>query len=179
MKKIMHLATIVFFLLTLLFVVFYHRFDSSAALTLSITCATVAYHFAMRLAVGLVFQIWMRNKADYNKKWYQPKKWEDKLYQKLHVRQWKGGMPAYDSSLFDPKVHPWDEIAQAMCQAELVHETIVILSFLPVVATIWFGAFFVFLITSLGAAVFDLMFVIMQRYNRPRVVRLAKRGKKL
>ena len=68
----MHLVTIVFFLLTLLFVVLYHRFDSSAALMLPITCATVAYHFAVRLAVGLVFQIWMHNRADDNKKWYQP-----------------------------------------------------------------------------------------------------------
>ena len=67
-----------------------------------------------------------------------------------------------------------DEIAQAMCQAELVHETIVILSFVPVAFSAVFGAFWVFLITSLCAAAFDLMFVIIQRYNRPRIIRLIK-----
>ena len=65
-------------------------------------------------------------------------------------------------------MHTWDEIAQAMCQAELVHETIVVLSFLPVAASVWFGAAAVFLVTSLAAAAFDLMFVMMQRYNRGR-----------
>ena len=68
------------------------------------------------------------------------------------------------------KTHTWDEIAQAMCQAELVHETIVILSFLPILAGIRFGAYPVFIITSVLAAAFDMMFVIMQRYNGPRIV---------
>ena len=35
-----------------------------------------------------------------------------------------------------------------------------------------FGAFPVFLLTSLGAALTDAVFVIVQRYNRPRVIRL-------
>ena len=81
-------------------------------------------------------------------------------------------MPTYDPKVFDSKLHTWDEIAQAMCQAELVHEVIVLLSFLPLFAAIPFGAFPVFLITSLISALYDLSFVIMQRYNRPRVVRI-------
>ena len=57
----------------------------------------------------------------------------------------------------------------------MVHETIAVLSFLPLVAVYWFGNFSVFLITSVLSALIDLMFVIMQRYNRPRVVRLAEK----
>jgi hypothetical protein len=82
--------------------------------------------------------------------------------------------PTFEPNVFNPKLHTWDEIAQAMCQAELVHETIVILSFVPVAFSAVFGAFWVFLITSLCAAAFDLMFVIIQRYNRPRIIRLIK-----
>ena len=81
-------------------------------------------------------------------------------------------MPTYDPSLFDPKLHSWEEIAQAMCQAELVHETIVVLSFLPLLGAIPFGSFGVFLITSVLAALYDLSFVIMQRFNRPRIMKL-------
>ena len=84
-------------------------------------------------------------------------------------------MPTYDPSCFDPKIHTWAEIAQAMCQAEIVHEVIVVLSFLPLLAAIPFGAFPVFLITSLLAAVYDLTFVIMQRYNRPRIIKFIKK----
>lgn len=77
--------------------------------------------------------------------------------------------------MFSIQNHSWDEIAQAMCQAELVHETNMVLSFLPMIAVKWFGSFGVFLITSVCGAAFDLVFVIIQRYNRPRVVKLALR----
>lgn len=84
-------------------------------------------------------------------------------------------MPAYSPDTFSNKKHTWDEIAQAMCQSELVHETNIVLSFAPLVASVRFGAFSVFLITSICAAVLDLMFVIMQRYNRPRIVKMILR----
>ena len=71
-----------------------------------------------------------------------------------------------------------------MKAAELVHEVIIVLSFLPVTAAVPFGALPVFVITSLLATCVDAAFVMIQRYNRPRVVRLVKlskgkRGKKL
>ena len=84
-------------------------------------------------------------------------------------------MPTYDPTQFDPRIHTWQEIAQAMCQAELVHEVIVVLSFLPIAAGAVFGAYPVFIITSVLSALFDMMFVVMQRYNRRRVIRLVKR----
>ena len=87
-------------------------------------------------------------------------------------------MPTYESELFDPKTHSWAEIAQAMCQAELIHETIVLLSFLPILAGIRFGAYPVFIITSVLAAMVDMMFVIIQRYNRPRILRLTEKFSK-
>jgi hypothetical protein len=41
-----------------------------------------------------------------------------------------------------------------------------------------FGDFRVFFFTSLGGALFDGFFVIMQRFNRPRVVKMAEREKR-
>ncbi len=146
-------------------------------LTLTITFGTIAYHFVMRLVLGLFFNRLMKNKADYTKKWYQVRGWEKRLYELLRVKKWKNRMPSYNPSLFDPTIHTWDEIAQSMCQAELVHETIVLLSLLPMVESIWFGDFLIFLFTSLGGAVIDMMFVIMQRYNRPRVIRMIRHKK--
>jgi len=84
-------------------------------------------------------------------------------------------MPTYDAAAFDASKHSWEELAQTMCQAELVHETNVILSFVPVAVSAWLGAFPVFLITSVLSAVFDLLFVCMQRFNRARILRLKNR----
>ena len=39
---------------------------------------------------------------------------------------------------------------------------------------IWFGVYPVFIITSILSAMFDMTFVIIQRYNRQRIVKLIK-----
>ena len=160
---------------TVILAISYKVTSSGILLPLAITSGTIAYHFVMRLMVGLAFHATMRNKADYRKRWYQVSKREMAVYEKLKVKQWKRRMPTYDPTLFDPQLHTWEEIVQAMCQAELVHETIAALSFLPIAAGVWFGEYPVFIVTSVLAAACDMVFVIMQRYNRQRVMKLLNR----
>ena len=174
MRKIMIWAAVIFFGLTAaslgLYWGHYHW-----ALPFAITFGTCFYHFAMRLLVGTIINRKMGNQADYKKAWYQLRPFESRVYRFLKVKKWKNGMPTYDPSSFDPKLHSWEEIVQAMCQAEIVHEIIVVMSFLPLLAAILFGEFGVFLITSLLAAMYDLSFVIMQRFNRPRILKLLEK----
>ena len=160
---------------TVILAISYKVTSSGILLPLAITSGTIACHFVMRLMVGLAFHATMRNKADYRKRWYQVSKREMAVYEKLKVKQWKRRMPTYDPALFDPRLHTWEEIVQAMCQAELVHETIAVLSFLPILAGIWFGEYPVFIVTSVLSAACDMVFVIMQRYNRQRVTKLLNR----
>ena len=147
-----------------------------AVLPLAVTFGTVAYHLCVRLVMGAVFNAVMGNRADYTRRWYQPKAWEPRLYDALGVRQWKSKMPTYASESFDPARHSWDEIAQAMCQSELVHDTNVLFRFVPILFSVWVGDAAVFIITSVLAAAFDMIFVIMQRYTRPTVIRIAQRA---
>lgn len=175
MAKIMKTIAIVSFAITILLLLFYNWTENSVLLALVITFAVNTYHFVMRLAVGTVWDTVLHNRVDYQKKWFQVSELEKKIYRKLKVKNWKGKMPTYDETAFDKNIHTWDEIAQAMCQAELVHETIMILSFVPVLASVWLGALPVFLITSILAAGFDGMFVVMQRFNRPRIIRMIKK----
>ncbi len=170
----MKIVSAVSLAVTVTMALLYHYLGTDVYLTLAITFGTIFFHFGIRLLIGLLFNLFMNNKADYTKKWYKLHAWESKLYKFLRVNKWKGKMPTYDPSLYSLKEHTLDEIAQTMCQAELVHETNCIVSFLPLIASIWFGEFLVFLITSICAALFDLIFVIMQRYNRPRIIRLAE-----
>lgn len=144
-------------------------------LSLAITFGTISYHVVMRLLVGLAFCIVMKNRADYKKRWYHVSGHEMAVYERLNVKKWKRRMPTYDRTLFDPRLHTWEKIAQAMCQAELVHETIALLSFLPIIAGIWFGAYPVFVVTSVLAAGCDMLFVMVQRYNRQRIMTLLQR----
>lgn len=178
MPKIMKTMALASLVLCAAFAAANSLFPVGWVLSMEITFGTIAYHFWMRLLVGYAYDRTMKNRADYNHPWFRTRPWEMRLYERIKVRRWKGKMPTYQPELFSPEKHSWDEIAQAMCQSELVHETIAVLSFVPVAAAGLFGALPVFLVTSVCAACFDLLFVIMQRFNRPLVVRLAERERR-
>ena len=87
-------------------------------------------------------------------------------------------MPTYEPRLFSLTENGPQQILANMCQAEVVHEIIILCSFLPLLFAIFWGTLPVFLITSILAAGVDALFVMLQRYNRPRVLRLLqKKGK--
>lgn len=174
MIKFLKAAPVVFLAGTIAAVVFYQRTSSEIWLTFAITFGTTTYHFIMRWVVAFIYNSIMHNRADYRKRRYRVSEAEKKFYEKLRVKKWKKFMPTYNPSLFDPKQRTWDEIAQATCQAELGHETIAVLSFVPILAGHWLGGYPAFMITSVLAAMFDMMFVIMQRYNRQRILKLIK-----
>ena len=176
MAKMMKSIALLSVIAAIIFAVLYAYNNTSAFLSLAITFGTTGYHLGIRLIVGTLFNLFMKNKADYTKKWYRVGAREQKLYAKLKVKKWKNKMPTYDVDAFDASKHSWDEIAQASCQSELVHETDIVLSFVPIIFSIWFDSLAVFIITSVLGALFDLIFVIMQRYNRPRLLKLIKRS---
>ena len=178
MARKMKLTAVLSAVAAVIFAGLYGRTGSDVSLTLAITFGTAAYHFVMRLLVGSVIDLLLNNHVDYRKRWFRVSAAEEALYKKLKVKSWKGKMATYDPSCFDRNLHSWDEIAQATCQAELVHELIIVLSFLPVLAAIPFGALPVFVITSALAACVDAVFVVMQRYNRPRIIRLVEASKR-
>ena len=140
-----------------------------------IAVSVTLYHFAMRLAVGAVIDRRCGNRLDGRGPWFQEKGWEAGLYRRLRVQNWKRHLPAFQPELFDLARHSLDEVIGAMCQAEVVHEIIMALSFAPLLLSLAVGDFPVFLITSLLAAVMDGLFVILQRYNRPRLLHLQRR----
>lgn len=175
MKRTFQNTTIISVILFLIFTIMNIRFSNEILLTLSITFGTIFYHLGIRLLVGFVVDKIMNNQADYARKWYQVGKFEAKIYKTLKVKKWKGNMPTYEPELFSIEKHTWDEIAQAMCQAEIVHEINCILSYLPIFAAGVLGSLPVFIITSVFASLYDLLFVVMQRYNRPRIVRMIKK----
>jgi len=153
----------------------YAKLNSRLMLSIAISLGTISYHFVMRLLVGYGVNAVMHNRANCNARWFQPLKFEEKLYRKLRVSTWKKYLPSYQPELFSMKEKRLDEIAQAMCQAEIVHEIIIPLSFLPLFAIPYFGSAAVFILTSLLAACIDLLFVILQRFNRPRILKISRR----
>ena len=177
-KKKMISATALF-LAGLLVSAWAYRFTGNGLFfSAAITFGTAFYHFAVRLAVGLGIDMRYHNRMDYTKPWFREKSFEPRLYEKMRVKQWKKRLPTFTPQEFDLKSRSLEEVAQATCQAEVVHEVNMPLSLIPVAFSVWFGSLGVFALTSCAAFAFDGIFVIMQRYNRPRLLRLLKKQRK-
>lgn len=178
MVKIMNVTAALSLAAAGLFAYLYQAAGGESLLTAAITCGTVGYHFGVRLLAGALCGLPCIS-YDPARGWYRLRPWEAALYERWRVKSWKSRLPTYAPESFSPRLHSWEEIARTMCQAETVHELNCLLSFLPLAAVRWLGDLPVFLITSVLAAGFDLLFVIVQRYNRSRVLRLADRQKRL
>jgi hypothetical protein len=180
MQKTMVTILIIAIVLCLVFSCFYCYFSVNWLKSVAITFGIVAYHFLIRFASPVILLTFFRKKYNYKSKWFQPKSCEQNLYNFLKVKKWKSYIFifTYNPNEFSLKIHNADEVVNNMCHAEAVHELIVALCFTSLLFAIPFGAFWVFLITAVLSALFDCIFVIIQRYNRPRVVQvLEKKGK--
>ena len=167
---IMKSSAVITLALTVVFAWLYRLFSADWMLSAAISAGTASYHFSMRLLVGAIVPHWVKNPM--RRPWFHPKPFEAKLYAVLRVKGWKAHMPTYNPASFSLRENTLEQIIDNCCVSEAVHETIILLSFLPLLLTFLWGAFPVFLITSLLAAAFDSCFVIMQRYNRPRLVQI-------
>ena len=153
------------------------RVPQGWTLTFMLTSGTIFYHFAMRLFVGYAVEavFFRRLKAD--GWWFREKACEQKTYAFLRLKKWKSNLPTYNAKKFDFQTLTTEQLIQNTLQAEAVHETIAALSFLPIV--FYFLTYdpidlVVYVVTSLLAAAFDTLFVLLQRYNRFRLLRLQK-----
>lgn len=109
--------------------------------------------------------------------------WEKngKLFRALQVRKWKDWMPDMSRILpflpekemqTDTSGQHVQQLVQETCKAECVHAALIVCSF--GILTFWrdrWAALFLAVYNLLG----NVPFIIIQRFNRPRLVRLAKR----
>ena len=116
---------------------------------------------------------------------YRPKSWEKngEFYRKLGIRKWKDKLPDVSKKakkIYTKKVDLQKDadnlrrLVQETCVAECVHYQLILLS-LPVLQIYrgW-GGLIIF-----GLCVFgNLLFVAIQRYNRPRLLRTLARLEK-
>lgn len=169
-------VNIVFITLTVVFAVLHHIYHQGWMSSVYITFLTISYHFSMRLIVGETVTVIYRNREfNLDSVGFRIHSFEKDLYRRLNVKKWKLHMITAKPEQFDLRENSMDDLLHNMAQAELVHRIIMVLSFAPILLIIPYGAPMVFIVTSIIAALIDLQFVIIQRYNRPRVMKLLKK----
>ncbi len=157
------------------FVLYYAKFAyHSAVLWTGIAAFTIIYHFKGRLIMGEQTKKWG---IRYDHPFFRERKFERKLYKLLRVRAWRGKILTYDPAAFDVKAHTYEEIAYAMCKAETDHWINELISLSTLIFGLIWGNMWIFALSAVVGMAFDMQFILVQRYNRPTVLRLINRKK--
>ena len=159
----------------LCFVLYYGELlINGAVLWTGITAFTVMYHFWLRIIMGNVTKLF---RIHYGQRWFRERRFEKKLYKLLRVRKWKEKVLTYDPDAFSVEKHTLEEIANTMCKAETDHWVNELISLSTLLFAIPWGAFPIFCVTAVLAMIFDAQFIVVQRFNRPTVIRVIEKRK--
>jgi len=142
-----------------------------------ITSFTIMYHFWVRIIMGNVSKMFKKH-INYNCIWFKERKFERRLYKLLRVKEWKGKALTYNPELFSLKENSLEEIANTTCKCEVDHWINEMISLSTLLFAIQWGAFWAFFVSALIAMIFDSQFIIIQRYNRPRILKSLQRIKR-
>lgn len=160
------------------FTLYYGNYNKSEILLWTgITAFTIMYHFWGRIIMGNVSKLFKKH-ISYKQKWFKERKFEKKLYKILKVRSWKDKALTYNPESFSLEKHSLEEIANTMAKSEVDHWINEVISISTIFFSAIWGEFWIFFITALAAMIFDSQFIIIQRYNRPRIVKLIERQSK-
>ncbi len=148
--------------------------SSDAVLWIGIVAFMILYHFGGRIFMG---EVTKRFTFDYNHPFFAQKGFEKRLYKMLNVRSWKDKVLTFDPASYDFKNRTLDQLAHTMCKSETDHWINEIISVVSIFFGFIWGCFPAFYITAFLAMLFDAQFIVVQRYNRPIVLRLIQKRK--
>ena len=151
-------------------------YKTEMILWIGIIAFTIMYHFWVRIIMGNVSKLFKKH-INYEQWWFKEKKFEKGIYELLRVKEWKDKALTYNPESFSLKQHSLEEIANTMVKSELDHWINEIISLTTLFFAIPWGQFWIFLISAIAAMIFDAQFIVIQRYNRPRVVKILGKEK--
>ena len=160
------------------FILYYGNiYKNNIILWTGITAFTIMYHFWVRIIMGNVSKLFKKH-INYKQWLFKERKFEKKLYKILRVKDWKGKALTYNPESFSLKEHSLEEIANTMAKSEVDHWINEAISLSTMLFAIIWGKFWIFCLTAVAAMIFDSQFIIIQRYNRPRIVKILEKKSK-
>lgn len=140
-----------------------------------ISILVIIYHFLYRIFIGeLVSAIDSKKDINYNSILLHEFSFEKKLYDVLKVKYWKDHMVTAKPHQFNIYDKSFTGLLKSMLIAEKVHVICFFLSYLPILLTFKhsIATASALILTSFIASLIDLSYVIIQRYNIPRLLKL-------
>lgn len=154
------------------FYVYYNAiFVNEIILWIGITAFTILYHFWGRIILGNVSKIFRRF-ISYKSWWFKERSFEKDLYEKLKVKKWKKNALTYNPEQFDLKENSIEKVLQTMTKSEVDHWINELISISTMFFGLLWGKTWIFVLTAIAAMIFDAQFIVIQRYNRPRMIKV-------
>ncbi|MBR5453982.1 MAG: hypothetical protein IKV54_07880 [Clostridia bacterium] len=135
----------------------------------------ILYHFGLRIFAG---EIAKHVPVDPHRGFYRKKFFEDGLYKLLLVRKWKDKVLTFDPAAYDFKNRTLPQLATTMAKSERDHWVNEGISLVSLSFILLWGCWPAFVISAVLAMIFDGQFIVVQRYNRPIVMRIIERMQK-
>lgn len=132
----------------------------------------ILYHFGLRIFFG---EQTKKLRIDYTHPWYKERGFEKHLYRLLLVKKWKRKVLTFEPDNYDLKKVSLEELATNMAKSELDHWINELISVLSLLFALLWGQTAVFAVSAVLAMLCDAQFIVVQRYNRPTVLRLINR----
>lgn len=151
--------------------------ENDIILWIGITAFTITYHFWGRIILGNVSKLF-RKYINYKQWWFKERKFEKKLYEILKVKKWKRKALTYNPEQFDLKQNSLEQIVNTMTKSEVDHWINEAISISTMFFGLIWGETWIFVLTAIAAMIFDGQFIVIQRYNRPRIIKILERQEK-
>jgi len=148
--------------------------DSSVFQSFAILTGCIAFHLAIWILSATIVVGIMRNKANDKLFIFRELPWEKKFYQFVKIRSWKHHLPTYAPKYYDFKSLSHTDLLGIISQTEVVHEVAALLSLVSLFGIIWFGHTLIFATIAAIDLIINLVYIILQRYNRMRLRKLIK-----
>ena len=148
--------------------------ENDVVLWIGITAFTITYHFWGRIILGNVSKLFKKH-INYKQWWFKERKFEKRLYEILKVKKWKGKALTYNPEQFDLKQNSLEQIINTMTKSEVDHWINEAISISTMFFGLIWGETWIFVITAIAAMIFDGQFIVIQRYNRPRILKIFER----
>lgn len=134
-----------------------------------VTALMIMYHVLIRFSTPRILQLLHKKEYNSDNWWFKQKFFEKPVYKLCRVKRWKEKLITYDPETFLLSYTSPEGVVQSMCHAEVIHVLLGFESLLSILFGLIFGRTWIFVLTGCFAAVWELRFVMAQRYNRPRV----------
>ena len=167
------------FIMVACFLMYYTGyFKNGAVLYTGVTAFTIVYQLGLRLEFGAITTKF-KEKLSTKQFLFKERKFEQKLYKILKVKKWKSKALTYDPDAFNLKKNTKEQVLQTMLKSELDHWINELISLSTLLFAFIWGEFAIFLVTCILAMLFDAQFILIQRFNRPRIERLINKEKRI